>query len=376
MKNNSSSEGKGAWLFLLVFTCVFSLLISFASANAAETKDKAPKKGVLVSGFLDNWFVDAQGGVNTVFDNGDWGKPLFAGDITIGKYITPHVGIRAGWSGGLNQFTNHPGWVFGDNKYRVGYTHFDVLFNLRGYDPAKVCIPTLYISAGAIHTGSADRKMQSEAAIGGGARVSFKIYKGLRAVADARALVARSEAWGDNGNVILKLDATIGLEFCFGKTVGFKRPQPEVVIETVKVMQECDHEAQIQAFKARLDSLEKNPKVYLVERPVFKGFTSYFLLNKSNLTPREVHHLVDLVNILPDGATLNLYGHADKETGSKRRNRILSEERVEAVKTALEELGFKGEIKTFPCGDEANPFDNPNDKNRCVVIGVELPMPE
>ena len=374
MKNNSSSEGKGAWLFLLVFTCVFSLLISFASANAAETKDKAPKKGVLVSGFLDNWFVDAQGGVNTVFDNGDWGKPLFAGDITIGKYITPHVGIRAGWSGGLNQFTNHPGWVFGDNKYRVGYTHFDVLFNLRGYDPAKVCIPTLYISAGAIHTGSADRKMQSEAAIGGGARVSFKIYKGLRAVADARALVARSEAWGDNGNVILKVDATVGLEFCFGKTVGFKRPQPEVVIETVKVMQECDHEQQLARLRAQIDSLKnikKEPAV--VEKPVLNGWVTYFLLDKSNLTPRESYHLMDFLKVLPEGATLHLVGHADQETGSKRRNRILSEERVKTVEAALRDLGFQGKITSSPQGDEANPFENPFPKNRCVVIEVTIP---
>lgn len=371
-KNTSTSEGKGAWLFLAIFTWVFALLISFASANAAE-KDKAPKKGVLVSGILDNWFVDAQGGINSVFDNGDWGKPMFAGDLTIGKYITPHVGIRAGWSGGLNQFTNHPGWVFGDNKYRVGYTHFDVLFNLRGYDPAKVCIPSLYISAGAVHTGSADRKMQSEAAIGGGARVSFKIYKGLRAVADARAIVARSEAWGDNGNVILKVDATVGLEFCFGKTVGFKRPQPEVVIETIKVMQECDHEKQLSALKAQLDSLKKAPQIEYVEKPVLNGWVSYFLLDKSNLTPREVYHLMDFIQLLPEGASLRLVGHADKETGSKRRNRILSEERVKAVEAALRDLGFTGTITSSPQGDEANPFGDPFPKNRCVVIEVTLP---
>ena len=373
MKKNTTSEGRGAWLFLAIFTWVFALLISFASANAAE-KDKAPKKGVLVSGILDNWFINAQGGVNTVFDNGDWGKPMFAADLTVGKYITPHVGIRAGWSGGFNKFTNHPGWVFGDNKFGVGYTHFDVLFNLRGYDPAKVCIPTLYISAGAVHTSSADRKMQSEAAIGGGARVSFKIYKGLRAVADARATVARSEAWGDNGNVILKVDATVGLELCFGKTVGFKRPQPEVVIETVKVMQECNHEAQLASFKAQIDSLKKEPKApVVVEKPVLRGYVSYFLLDKSNITPRESYHLMDFLKVLPEGATLHLVGHADKETGSKRRNRILSEERVKAVEAALRDLGFTGSITSSPQGDEANPVGEPFPKNRCVVIEVTLP---
>lgn len=374
MKNNTKSEERGAWAFLFIFTTIFSLMLGIADARA-EGKPQE-KKGVLVAGFLDNWNVSIAGGVNTILDNGQVGAISPALDITIGKWITPHVGIRVGWQGISNKLDDTAaGWVFGNEKFSYNYTHADIMFSILGFEPQRVFSPCVYFHAGAIHTASAKKVIQSEAGLGLGILMGFRIVGNLQATLDARVTVSREEAWRESGKAILFPSATAGLVYNFGKNVGFKKPETVKEVVKVEVLKDCDHEQQLAALKAQIDSLKKvkASDVQVLPKPTIAGWVTYFQLDKSTLLEREKFHLMDLVKILPDGATLTIVGHADKETGSRRRNAVLAEERVNAVGKALTDLGFQGKIVKDAKGDTANPFPNPFPKNRCVTIEVVLP---
>ena len=84
--------------------------------------------------------------------------------------------------------------------------------------------------------------------------------------------------------------------------------------------------------------------------------------------------LGNMVKNLPAEATLELVGHADKETGNPRHNRKLSEQRVQTVFRALLEMGFCGKMTYEAKGDTANPFDDPFVKNRCVTVKIHVPV--
>jgi hypothetical protein len=78
-------------------------ITSFAQDETViEIQDK---NGPYVTGaFWDNWFISAGGGVQVYFGNGDnsenLGKRLApALDISVGKWITPSVGVRLQYSG-------------------------------------------------------------------------------------------------------------------------------------------------------------------------------------------------------------------------------------------------------------------------------------
>ena len=74
---------------------------------------------------------------------------------------------------------------------------------------------------------------------------------------------------------------------------------------------------------------------------VFRPEIVYFNLDKDWLTEREKAHLEYFVKFLPEGVTLTVTGHADKETGNPRHNMGLSQRRADTVVRTLTQLGAR-----------------------------------
>lgn len=343
-------------------------------ASPVDDKD-AP---VSVGRIQDNVFVSAGAGVNTILDNGFLGKAGLGVDVMAGKWLIPSGAVRIGWHGLSNQAVDTSnGWFAGENAFSFQYAHLDWVWDILNtfkYNPKRVVSPRLGAGGGAIFT-SHDGIGNVEFGFGLLAGAAFCITRRLDAFVEVNAVLAREEAYRSAGKIICFPYATAGLTVNIGKT-GFDR-KVKTVVETVTVPADCGHESQIQDLLRQIDSLKalkaKAPEVVVdyKTRPAI----IYFDLDKAVLTRREKAHLEFLMSHLPEGTSLYLTGHADKETGNPRHNLDLSRRRVEAVAKQLRSWGFPAEmLHTDFRGDTANlPYtEDGMQKNRCVYIVVEI----
>ena len=76
-------------------------MVAAPAMNAQENKDaegKTIRHHYLTNGLWDNWFVGAGAGLNFFYDEGETNTG-FALDVNFGKWVTPSVGVRAGFNG-------------------------------------------------------------------------------------------------------------------------------------------------------------------------------------------------------------------------------------------------------------------------------------
>jgi hypothetical protein len=91
-----------------------------ASQASAEEKNDCKYGPYLTNGLWDNWFVTAGGGIQVYFGesdtHGDFSDRIApALDISVGKWITPSVGMRLQYSG-----LKAKGWTDGLLPYSHG----------------------------------------------------------------------------------------------------------------------------------------------------------------------------------------------------------------------------------------------------------------
>lgn len=367
-------------IFIAAAAALFAVN-AFAQEVTVEShpsKEPAIRK-VQTNGILDNLFFMAGAGVNGVVDNGSSNIGGLNIEAGIGKWWVPQLGVRIGYQGVSNKTVDTFGWFSGENAFGYHYAHVDVLWNLTnqilGYKASRIVNASIYGHGGCLVLTSDDTVIP-EAAIGSGILASARITSWLDVIADIRATFAREEAFRGTGKVICFPSASVGLAVNFGKnTHTWKKSEKEIEVQTVTVLKDCDHNAQIKALEAERDSLLNLPtKVKEVVRTKYlnEGMVTYFVIDKWDLLPRERFHLEDFLQYVPKDATLTIVGHADKETGSHKRNDKLANERVKVVERALRDLGFTGTILTDAKGDTANPFTGNSPKNRCVTVKVKI----
>ena len=356
----------------IILAAVAALLLS-ATVSAKEDKtNKAPFHSNKVT---DNIFVTVKGGVNSVLDNGSFavGGPAVA--VEGGKWLTPYTAVRFGWQGLTNKAADSAnGWFSGKDAFAFNFVHADWMFSLVnafGYKADRVFDIRPYIKAGAILTAYGQRR-DTELGAGAGLDLAVRLTQRLSLTADVSNIWAREEAWRSAGKAVSFPSATAGLSYALGRT-GFER-HADTVKEVVKTVA-CDHEAIIDALRKEIAALRDRQHDVVRDTVAVALATEmavYFTIDKWDISVREAWHLKDLVDCIPADATLTITGHADKETGSAKRNAFLAEKRVEAVEKALRDLGFKGNIVADHKGDTANPFKSPFQKNRTVTIKVSL----
>lgn len=351
--------------------CIAAAML-VACSHLSLANERGPE-GFKTNRILDNIFVSAGAGFNAIVDNGSGNIGGWAADISAGKWFTPSVGVSFGVQTGTNkaQDTSN-GWFAGENTFSDTEFHGEFRWNasncLGGYKDRLVSVVP-FLRAGVLYTKyQGDRK--NEFCGGAGLEIDLRLAKRVSLFTRGDLTFAREETYRSAGKAICFPSVIVGATVQVGRRTGFDKFR----IETVEVIKTVDN-TDYQTLRKLQDELEYQkgliktvPVTDTVE--VYRPEIVYFNIDKDWLTEREQAHLEYFVRFLPDGVTLTVTGHADKETGNPRHNMGLSQRRADTVVRTLTELGARfGKAIKVAKGDTANMFNTP-EKNRCAIIEI------
>jgi len=345
---------------------VFALVLFVSSVTVVMAKDST-KVSYLPSRFAENWFIQAGGGVNTVFNNG-FGPVSPAAELYVGKWFTPSVGLRLGALGGANKPNGtETGWFSGRDGFLFGHADLDVMWNMFNtfrYNEHRFWDVTPYVRMSAIYTKQEGAPGHVEPGVGVGIHNGLRLGKRVDLYVEATAVGARGRAYRQRSDITVFPSVTAGIVVRVGKT-GFRRPEPEYIQEFIERTDTVTVEKTVEkkVVETVVDSVWIKE---MREHPL----TLYFEIDVTILTQRELDHLerYALYVLNPDSKVL-LTGSADKETGNPSHNQWLSEQRNAYVKDILIRIyHLKPEnIQEIANGDRKNEFRTP-EQNRCVTI--------
>lgn len=350
--------------------------------------------------FFDNIFIGVAGGVNVYQGENDsygsFGKRLApALDLYMGKWITPSIGARIGYSG-----INAKGWTFGrtayakkreagemyNEKFGIVNLHGDFLWNfsnaVSGYKETRTWNFVPFIGAGwarSYGSGTYD----NEFAVSAGLLNNIRLCDVLDLTLEARHMftnqrldkVARRSRYEGMTSV------TVGLTFKLNRR-GFKRAAAPVdvtpYVTRIKTL-ENDNNTLAGLNKNLTDENEalknRKPEVVTIageDKIRVTPVALFFPIGKATLDKKELTNLdfyvKEALNIDKD-KVFTLYGGADKATGTGAINQRLSEQRVQYVYDLLvNKYGIsKDRLKVVAEGDRNNRFPEP-ELNRTVII--------
>jgi len=185
---------------------------NFSRYDAYKRKKKNVSGYVLSNKFFDNTFINVMAGANLLFD-GSLGfgfntNPAIAIDATVGKWIVPYLGIRAGYQGrNISEWGSNPSYgtyavegTFKDTplyKESLGYNYFhldimtDMMNIIGGYNRARLFALQPYLTAGLMYlTANGYDNIGSRFGIGGGLIGNFNVAERLALNIDLRAVRA------------------------------------------------------------------------------------------------------------------------------------------------------------------------------------------
>ncbi|MBQ2112006.1 MAG: OmpA family protein, partial [Bacteroidales bacterium] len=359
-------------------------LTASPAVNAQENGNR-DEYGKVVRGpyetnrFGDNWFIGAGGGINVFLNDGyktNIGPSL---DVSLGKWFTPAVGMRIGYSGlNTNYWADDPS-VLGrtldkeenmyQQKFGYMYIHGDFLWNmsdaLGGYKETRFWDLVPYLHAGYFRAYSLDGAsyVNNEIAAGAGLLHNLRLSNRLDLIVDMKATLV-------NGRV----DGSAGVAFLPSITMGFAVDMgwPDFVrtstvigaLEAATVDQIAALEAAAVALELANATLEKenidlqnangklNDQVNALKKnkggidpaEFYKGMSPvavYFNIGKATLSTDEMQHLDYIArNIVAkagklDKVYITVMGSADSNTGTAKINQKLSEARGKYIADML-----------------------------------------
>lgn len=354
--------------------------------------------------FFDNIFIGVAGGVNIYHGENDsygaFGKRLApALDIDVGKWITPSVGLRIGYSG-----IQAKGWSLGqalyskdvfdaadniyDEKFGVSYLHGDFMWNfsnaVSGYKETRTWNFVPFIGAGWARS-YGNGGFDNEIAVSVGLLNYIRLSNLLDLTIEARHMFVNRRfdgvVKGGRGEGVFS--ATMGLTFKLNRR-GFKRVQPPVDV--------TPYLSRIEALEGDKEQLAGRNKTLAGENEALKnrkperdtvtvaGTSSiavspvalFFGQGKATLDKKELVNLDFYMNnaIKADkNKIFTLTGSADSTTGSKAANQRLSERRTQYVYDLLvDKYGMAPErLVKKAVGDANNTFVEP-ELNRAVFV--------
>lgn len=350
--------------------------------------------------FFDNIFIGVAGGVNIYHGENDsygsFGKRLApALDINVGKWITPSVGLRLGYSG-----INAQGWTQGQTvyakglvdgniykeKFGVSYLHGDVMWNfsnaVSGYKQTRTWNFIPFFGAGWARSYGNDAH-NNEFAVSVGLLNNIRLCKLVDLTLEARHMFVNERfdgvARGNKGEGMTSV--TMGLTFKLNRR-GFKRAAAPVdvtpYLSRIKAL-EGDNSDLTGKNKTLADENEtlrnRKPETVTVASESKVSPTPvalFFQIGKATLDKKELTNLDFYVKNALNAdkkKTFTIYGSADSATGTKEFNQKLSEKRMQYVYDLLvNKYGIsKDRLKTVAEGDSNNRFPEP-ELNRTVII--------
>ena len=323
--------------------------------NAQENKDaegNTIRHPYLTNGLWDNWFVGAGLGMNFFTDNSEWSSG-FALDVNVGKWVTPCVGVRAGYNG-------LKGSLDGGN---FGYIHGDVMWNISnaigGYKESRFWDFVPYAHAGLLIDNPNTGK---ELAVGAGLLNVIRLAKRVDLTLDVRGTTYRRQ--GPAGYITAALGVSVNL----GRTDWTRASEYHNPTDLDKISAAEAAAAALTAANAALAAdkakLEKENDALENEVAAVKeemkeavenatglenvGPASFFFeIGKTELSAKELKHLdFYLATVLPnvkDAKATVVTGTADSNTGYAKRNEYLSQKRAEYMINLLKEKGVNTE---------------------------------
>ncbi len=371
-------------LFLGAAALAAVALTASPAVNAQENGNR-DEYGKIVRGpyqtnsFGDNWFIGAGGGINVFLNDGyktNIGPSIDAG---VGKWFTPAVGMRIGYSGLNTNYWADQASVFGqsrDNeegkyqqKFGYMYIHGDFLWNISdaigGYKQTRFWDLVPYLHAGYFRSyvlEGADYA-NNEIAAGAGLLHNLRLSERLDLIVDMKAIIVNGRVGGSDG-VALIPSVTMGLAVDMGWPDFVRTSTVIGALEAATVDQMAALEAAAVALELANATLEQenidlqNKNANLSDQvnklkknaagmnpaDFYKGLspvTVYFNIGKSTLTVDEMHHLDYAVkNILSKAdkqskVYITVMGSADSNTGTQKRNQTLSEARGKYIADIL-----------------------------------------
>lgn len=375
------------------------LLILLAAATSslfAQENEKAEKRSYRVetNRFGSNWFISAGGGVQMYLGHDDVKADLKdritpAVDVAIGKWFTPGLGLRLGYSGlqAKGATPNANGVLVDGGRLANGYykekwntvhIHGDILVNLSnmfcGYNEKRVYSFIPYLGAGFIHTNKGGSF--EELAINAGLINRFRLSSAWDLNLEMRGLIMKSP-FGNNGTEGMT-GVTLGLTYKFKKR-GWN---PVPTVPMVPESQLAEMRDKVNALLSENESLKrdlvdarnKKPEVIVKKEEV--GFVPrlvvVFNIGKSKINKREYMNIEAMAQGIKanPNKTFKITGYADKATGSANYNMKLSQKRAEAVRDLMvNEFGVPASQLTVDYkGGVENMFYNDAKLSRVAIV--------
>ena len=371
--------------FILGAAALAAVALTASPAVNAQENGNRDEYGKIVRGpyqtnrFGDNWFIGAGGGVNVFLNDGyktNIGPSIDAG---FGKWFTPAVGMRVGYSGlNTNYWADNPS-VLGrtldkeenmyQQKFGYMYIHGDFLWNISdaigGYKETRFWDFVPYLHAGYFRAyGLGDTSYDNnEIAAGAGLLHNLRLTERLDLVVDMKAIIVNGRVHGSDGVALLP-SVTMGLAVDLGWPNFVRTSSVIGAIEAATVDQIAALEAAALALEvanatleqenlklqdknsdlsSQVNALKKN-QAGVNPADFFKSMSPvavYFNIGKTVLSVDEMQHLDYIAkNILAKAdkqskVYLTVMGSADSNTGSQKRNQTLSEARGKYVADIL-----------------------------------------
>jgi outer membrane protein OmpA-like peptidoglycan-associated protein len=370
-------------LFLGAAALAAVALTASPAVNAQENGNR-DENGKVVRGpyetnrFGDNWFIGAGGGVNVFLNDGYKTNIGPSVDASLGKWFTPAVGMRIGYSGlNTNYWSDTPS-VLGrtldreqnqyQQKFGYMYVHGDFLWNmsdaLGGYKETRFWDLVPYLHAGYFRAYGLDGAdfANNEIAAGAGLLHNLRLADRLDLIIDMKAIVVNGRVNGGE-DVALIPSVTMGLAVDLGWPDFVRTSSVVGALEAASMDQVIALEATALALEAANASLEadnlnlKNANAKLGNQvnelkkqgginsaefyKAMSPMTVYFNIGKSTLTVDELNHLDYIAKNILEKADkqskiqITVMGSADSNTGTAKRNQSLSEARGKYIADLL-----------------------------------------
>jgi outer membrane protein OmpA-like peptidoglycan-associated protein len=374
------------------------------SAQQVESRTKGPDPSdslyyykLPANNFWNHWFIQAGGGGRTYF--GDHNRQMqikdrlsLGAELNIGKWWTPAVGTRIGYSyqpvkGATQNGSHSTGKVYdlsqglSYQKYDVGHVYGDVLFNLTnlfcGVNEHRVYSFTPYVGLGWMRTWNQPQASEISASLG--LMNSFRLCDALDLTLDIRGAMVNDRFDGEVGGRKNEglLSASLGFVYYFdGK--HWSKPVPKRMNDTELALlqqrlQEMDQ--QNASLRDRLASVRNQPKEIqkiLEQIKVVSDVLVIFPIGKSTLSQDarvNIGFAAELMKAFKE-SSYTITGYADEGTGSPALNDRLSRDRADAVKNCLvQEFGISASrLSTVAAGGIGNWHYNNPKLSRAAVI--------
>ena len=402
------------------FLSISSLLVclsSFSFGQSANIKrdtvvtESTDKYRVVTNRFFDNWFLGVSAGGQ--FLMGDHDKQMqFKDRITpafngyIGKWFSPNIGVRAGYTGyklkGLSHewdLQHSDGEVYNDvkndkdlgllriQKFQYNHVSGDVMFNLTnilgGYKEKRFYNISPYLGLGWAWVDEAPKTRESS--INFGIYNAFRLSDAFNLTLDARGSLLKDDFDGEIGGRKEEgiIAGTIGIAYNFKKrnwdrekvvsiTSSYDETELNALRDRVNKLAN-DNES---LRKQLADASNKTVTDVKVEKSVLVApILVTFPVNKSTISNEARVNLEFFAKAIKAGKSnvvYNIAGYADKGTGTTATNERLSKERAEAIYNVLvREFGVPAsQLTTSHFGGVDNMYyDDPRLSRAVIVIG-------